>query len=304
MKLILRADDVGYTEAANVGTFKAIEEGYITTADVMLDCPGTVDALERLKKLPWISVGWHGGHFWGKPVCDPEKVPSLIDENGYFKWAVKNGGPINRAQSEELQKTLNFDELLMEMRAQIERCIAVLGRAPDTTSGGRGITAVDRAKDIVCREYGIVTDWFTKGPGGRDPNGLPCAPEYEHLGVYMPFQGRGTNKNMTKAPARGVPELYDPIGALWEDGDGIMDKKIAQLAFHPGYLDDYIMYDGGLDTIMTRIRVMDVHIMCSKELHDFIKEKGIELINQRDALFGTQEYQNYLKRTGSDLCVL
>lgn len=304
MKLILRADDVGYTDAANIGTFRAIEEGLITSADVMLDCPGTIDALERLKRFPWISLGWHGSHFWGRPVSDPMSVPSLVDENGFFKWAVKNGGSINREQSEEIQKTLNFEELVTEMRAQVDRCIKIFGRAPDTTSGGRGITVVDQARDIICKEYGIATNWFTKGPGGHDPDGVPCRPEYAHLGIYMPYQGNGTNKNMTKAPAKGVPELYDPIKGFYEDGDEIMDKEVVQVAFHPGYLDEYIMYDGGLDTIMTRIRVMDVHFMCSKELRDFIKTSGIELINQRDALYGTQEYQNHLKLINSDLCVI
>jgi predicted glycoside hydrolase/deacetylase ChbG (UPF0249 family) len=57
MKLIIRADDVGYTDVYNIGAFETIDRGVVTSADVMLDTPGTVDALERLKSLPWISVG-------------------------------------------------------------------------------------------------------------------------------------------------------------------------------------------------------------------------------------------------------
>ena len=77
MKLIIRADDVGYTKIHNLGTFQTIDEGVVTSADVMLDCPGTVDALEQLKERPWISVGWHA-HFWGAPVrrtCPPSTTP-------------------------------------------------------------------------------------------------------------------------------------------------------------------------------------------------------------------------------------
>ena len=74
MKLIVRIDDIGYTDINNMGSFLAIHEGIATAADVMLDTPGTEDALRRLKECPWISVGWHT-HFWGSPVLPaPDSV--------------------------------------------------------------------------------------------------------------------------------------------------------------------------------------------------------------------------------------
>ena len=80
-----------------------------------------------------------------------------------------------------------------------------------------------------------------------------------------------------------------------------MDKETVQLAFHPGFLDDHIATDGGIQFVMGRIRVLDAHFLCSKALRDRIRENRIELINQRDALCGTHEYQNHRKGTGSDL---
>ncbi len=58
MKLIVRADDVGYTVAHNMGTFKTLDEGIVTSCDLMLDCPGFEDACEHLRNYPWISIGW------------------------------------------------------------------------------------------------------------------------------------------------------------------------------------------------------------------------------------------------------
>lgn len=72
MKLIIRADDVGYTVTHNDGTMKTIEEGITTSADLMLDCPGTEDACIRLRQFPWISIGWHT-HFWGSRFCRYQK---------------------------------------------------------------------------------------------------------------------------------------------------------------------------------------------------------------------------------------
>ena len=81
--MVFRADDVGMSEVCNIGAFESIENGVVTVAAIMLDCPGTVDALERLKALPWISVEWHM-HMWGAPVLDPKEVPSLVEKGGQF----------------------------------------------------------------------------------------------------------------------------------------------------------------------------------------------------------------------------
>jgi len=62
--------------------------------------------------------------------------------------------------------------------------------------------------------------------------------------------------------------------------------------------------DGPRARHFTLARVQDVHALCSKELHDWLREHKIELMNYRDALYGTREYQTYLRRIGSDLCVL
>ena len=40
-RMIVRADDVGHSKVHNIGTFEAIEGGVATSADVMLDSPGT-----------------------------------------------------------------------------------------------------------------------------------------------------------------------------------------------------------------------------------------------------------------------
>jgi hypothetical protein len=87
------------------------------------------------------------------------------------------------------------------------------------------------------------------------------------------------------------------------NGDDIADKEIAQLAFHPGFIDDYVATDGGVQFNMPRIRVLDAHFLCSQELHNWLRDNKIELINQRDAIEGTHEFQYHLRETHSDLFV-
>ena len=118
-KLIIRTDDVGYTNVCNIGTFETYDRGFGTSADIMLDTPGTVDALQRLRNYPWISVGWHT-HFWGSAISDPARVRSLlIPGTDRFRHDLRSAADVD------------YDEILLECRAQVDRCVQILGRAPD-----------------------------------------------------------------------------------------------------------------------------------------------------------------------------
>ena len=51
------------------------------------------------------------------------------------------------------------------------------------------------------------------------------------------------------------------------------------------------------------MRTEDVAALTSPVLRQWIRVHKIELINFRDALYGTHEYQNYLRSIDSDLYV-
>lgn len=144
---------MGFTDVCNIGAFETIEHGFATSADVMLDCPGTVDALERLKKYPWISVGWHS-HMWGSPVLPAEKVPSLIEQEGPFAGRFR----------EDLltAKDVVLEEAVQEFRAQIGRCLEILGRAPDTGTRHPLVSPARQAIAQVLEEYGIACNFAVK----------------------------------------------------------------------------------------------------------------------------------------------
>ena len=154
-KMIVRADDVGHSNVCNIGSFEAIERGVVTSADVMLDSPGTEDALQRLKALPWISVGWHR-HMWGAPVLDPRQVPSLVEKGGPFAGRFR----LDLREAKDVVP----DEAVKELRAQLDRCIRILGRAPDTGGGTRGDSAWGAAVAQVTGEYGLACNFLSERP--------------------------------------------------------------------------------------------------------------------------------------------
>ena len=304
MKMVIRADDVGYTHVHNLGTFEAVDSGLVTSCDVMLDTPGTVEALELLHERPWISTGWHT-HFWGSPVLDPSKVPSMVDkETGHFRR------DLSRAED------VSYEECMAEMQAQMERCIQVLGRVPDTAMAGGGATAFAQALSDTAKKYGLVSNFayhvdfrslFEKHEFViADP-----AETWKPRKIYMTIEMEGTpTQAVFRTDSIAVQKEYDPL-RLWTADDAGLSTlpadATAVVVLHPGYLDDYVLKDGdhspqSWQYLLTR--PMEVRALCSPILRNWMLEHQIELVNFRDALFGTQEYQNHLCAVGSELCML
>jgi predicted glycoside hydrolase/deacetylase ChbG (UPF0249 family) len=57
--LIVNADDLGFTDGVNRGILEAHERGIVTSASLMVDRPGTANAVELANGAPRLSVGLH-----------------------------------------------------------------------------------------------------------------------------------------------------------------------------------------------------------------------------------------------------
>lgn len=120
-QIIIRGDDLGVTHAANEGFRLYAEKGVISAWSIMAPCPWFSEAVEIAKEFPNVDLGMHltlmsewAGYRWG-PVLGADKVPSLVDDKGYF--------PTNPTQF--LKTGLVRKEVEAELRAQIERVLAV-----------------------------------------------------------------------------------------------------------------------------------------------------------------------------------
>lgn len=63
---------------------------------------------------------------------------------------------------------VDYDELINEFHAQIERCISILGKAPDVCALDTEPTVFNRAQKQVCEEYGIVTGFSNHVDGAGE----------------------------------------------------------------------------------------------------------------------------------------
>jgi predicted glycoside hydrolase/deacetylase ChbG (UPF0249 family) len=117
--LIVNGDDTGMCHAANLATIESLEKGLMRSATIMVPCPWFPEIAAYAKLNPEKDFGIHLCHTseWGKyrwgPVIDREKVPGLLDPEGYLWRSV-----------EDVYAHAKPEETLVEGRAQIKRALA------------------------------------------------------------------------------------------------------------------------------------------------------------------------------------
>src|ERR1700731_1510513 len=88
--IIVHADDLGETHAVDAAAIKALEGGTINSASLMVPCPWFPEMADYAKSHPDADFGLHltltaeRVYYRWSPVAPSDKVPTLVDENGYF----------------------------------------------------------------------------------------------------------------------------------------------------------------------------------------------------------------------------
>jgi chitin disaccharide deacetylase len=118
--LIIHADDLAVAHSEDAASFDALDRNAATSASIIVPGPWLNEVANYAKAHPDADLGLHLAltsewktYRWG-PVASKDKVSSLIDSEGYL-WA----------ETEPVVQHAKADEAELEIRAQIERALAM-----------------------------------------------------------------------------------------------------------------------------------------------------------------------------------
>lgn len=277
IRLIVNADDFGLHEEVNKGIVRGHKEGIITSTSLLAGGYDFDGAVKAAKSLPELGIGVHTALVGGlKPVSDPEKVPSLLEDGKFVESYPKF---IKKAAMGQI----NFQEVYNELDLQFEKVM----------SSGLNITHADGHQHLhvlpqitpimvtLLKKYGIkkmripaedkffmngITQW------GRYIGKVGLAEVADHAytftsrnGIWSPryFWGMMSGGRLTEdrllhilgriANTRGSHEIMTHPGAK----DSVLNKQ-----FHWDYHWESELYS-----------------MCSPVIRQFIEAHNIRLLN-------------------------
>lgn len=170
IRLIVRADDIGSSQAANEAIILTCTEGIATSAEVMVPCPWFPEAVKLLNRHPSIDVGVHLTitSEWDNIKWRPlTHCPSLVDADGYF-YPMMWPNP-NYPGKSVMEVKPKLEEIEGEFRAQIEMAMKYIPSVSHI-SGHMGSTAFSpEVRDLAARlakEYNLGNDLAGFGVSG------------------------------------------------------------------------------------------------------------------------------------------
>ena len=130
-QLIVTADDFGLTPGVVTGIVEAHERGIVTATSLMVNAPAADAAFTWAREHDSLAVGLHFVLTFGRPVGPAWPLGELLDGDGSFRSL--DSGAHDEATPGQVGA---------ELRAQLERFEANVGRPPTHIDGHHHVHAV------------------------------------------------------------------------------------------------------------------------------------------------------------------
>jgi len=286
-RLIVNADDFGFTSGVNRAIVEAHTRGVVTSSTLMANGPAFAEAAQLATTLPHLSIGCHVVLIDGQPALDADRLPSLTTTipAPHFRDGLK------MFAARALAGRMNPEEITAEATAQIRKIQAAgitvshfdthkhthlfpkILRPLLQAASACGIRAVRnpfgprrplRSSELLARpnlwtryaEVRVLHRFAGNFREAVDHEGF-AAPDGT-LGIEV----TGTlDENLFHAIARSIPE------GTWE------------FVCHPGY------NDADLQQAHTRLREsreIELRVLTLPAAREVLAQEGVELISYRD----------------------
>jgi len=138
-RLIVTADDLGWSPPVSAGIRAAWERGVITSVSVLMTGDDVEEAAEWIQTQADISVGLHLAYVQGRPCSAPTDVPSLVDSEGRFPASVLR----------LLTQNPDPADLARESEAQMQRFLSLVKRPPAFVNTHQHAQLLPRVLDVM-----------------------------------------------------------------------------------------------------------------------------------------------------------
>lgn len=252
IRLIVRGDDMGMTYSNVLAVRKCFEEGILTCAAIIAAAPWAEAAARfAVEHRNWCigvhlaTIGEWRGYRW-RPVLPYDRVPSLVDENGFLPQSPKQFYALKP----------DYRELGDEFRAQValvKRWGVELGYLDMHYIGGES----DPAYMDVVRRIAAEEDLLVSGYAGE-----------KHIrGVYQdpPWMKETLLARQLEELTPGLWLLVDHL---------LLDSPESQVLVHSEPAD---VMRGGVGNL----RVAETECLLSPRIKEIIARRGVKLTDYR-----------------------
>jgi predicted glycoside hydrolase/deacetylase ChbG (UPF0249 family) len=158
-RLIINADDFGWSEGVVQGIIDLYEAGVVNSSSCMTNLPSWPQAAAFLRQHPHSGAGVHLVFNEGHPILPAEKVPALIKGDGRF---------LNDFQILRSFRPGTTAQLRAEFRAQVDRFVQDVGRPPDHLDNHSSVSYARPDRFSVTLELAQEYDLPIRAPFGDD----------------------------------------------------------------------------------------------------------------------------------------
>ncbi len=245
MKVIMNADDFGFSRGVNLAILEGFQHGILTSTSLMVNMPGFEHAVSLMKQYPdLLHVGIHLVTTVQYSVV--KGLKTLTDENDHF---YRDPEIIEKSDQSELDK---------EYQAQMDKFLAT-GLKPDHIDFHVCTTPKQlKAAMKLAQKYH-----------------LPMRAQDQQIEGILKEHG------IIYAPCH-IPDFYNhgTVNTLLKLFEKALDEKreMIELALHPAYVDQTL-----LDLSSYHVqRAREFASLMNPEVATFIQQHDIELISFED----------------------
>lgn len=286
-RLIVNADDFGFTAGVNRAIVEAHTHGVVTSSTLMANGPAFAEAAELAKSVPRLSIGCHVVLIDGEPVLDAGQLSSLTTRTAAPRF--REG--LKTFAARAIAGRMDPDEITAEATAQVRKIQAA------------GITVSHFDTHKHTHLFPKVLRPLLRAAAGcgvravRNPFG-PRLPLFSSQLLARPnLWTRYAEVRLLRRFAARFRDAVDCEGFTTPDGTlgivvtGALDETLFyaiarsipqgtwEFVCHPGYV------DADLQSARTRLRQsreIELRVLTLPAARDLLLHEGIELISYHD----------------------